>query len=105
MKYVSMGIINKLIFKLRKNTANGKSYQSNCPLHNNYAILIRNFLLGHLHFRTIVWRNLTELFSPNLYVDIKSLHCSEFWSLELQENVGRITSLVRLLVCIFTGHF
>ncbi|PFX23413.1 exocyst complex component 2-like isoform X1 [Stylophora pistillata] len=25
--------------------------------------------------------------------DIKSLHCSEFWSLELHENVGRITSL------------
>lgn len=25
--------------------------------------------------------------------DIKSLHCSEFWSLVLQENVGRITSL------------
>ena len=28
------------------------------------------------------------------FSDIKSLHCNELWSLESQEGVGRITSLV-----------
>ena len=48
-----------------------------------------------LHVKVLCVEKVNKLsYVSQTYLDIKSLHCNELWSLELQENVGRITSLV-----------